>query len=191
MTAFCISIKKKSAWDFQTFGGGGVGVGWVAAAGGAVVLRNPTGTDETFYYGGAGGGASVGLKLPKIGKLQVKVPKVQGKQGFAAAGAPFSFPSGGALYVTDACSGPDLTKSDIQGLCVFVEIGGGLALGASGIAMLLGASPAWLLGLTNPMTFPFTISMMMDSCPGLLLMAGANVGVQAGGGVAGILGALA
>ncbi len=123
-----LTIKKESAWKFNTFGSGGLSVGFAAVSGGQVVLDDPSGNPITFTYGGAGGGLSAGLKIPKIGKLQIKTTK----GGATGSAGPFAFPSTGALYVTDAFGGDELAKGDIQGLCAFIEVGGSAFLGYIG-----------------------------------------------------------
>lgn len=173
-----VTIKKESAWKFNTFGSGGLSVGFVAVSGGQVVLNDPSGTATTFTYGGAGGGLSAGLKIPKIGKLQIKTPK----GGATGSAGPFAFPSTGALYITDAFGGDELAKGDIQGLCAFVEVGGGIIGGGSGIAMLLDLNGWWLAGI------PATAPLLLGSASAVLLMAGLNVGVQAQVGGSAFLG---
>ena len=68
-------IRKISAWQFITFGSGGLSVGVLAGGGGQMILKAPSGTDQTFTYGGVGEGLSAGLKIPKLGKIQVPTPK--------------------------------------------------------------------------------------------------------------------
>ena len=149
-------IKKPSAWQFVTSSTGGVGVEFVAAEGGKIFLQNPQGVTESFYYGAAGVGISAGLKLPKIGKLQINV---KGK-GVAGVIAPASFPNGGKLYVLDNFDGDELATSDIQGVCMFVEVGGGLVAGVSATAMLVGMNPAWLAGIgLSSVALPMAVYM--------------------------------
>jgi hypothetical protein len=173
-----VTIKKESAWKFNTFGSGGLSVGFVAVSGGQVVLDDPSGNATTFTYGGAGGGLSAGLKIPKIGKIQIKTPKGPA----TGSGGPMAFPSTGALYITDAFKGDELSTSDIQGLCAFVEVGGGIIGGGSGVAMLLDLNGWWLAGI------PTTVPLLLGSASAMLLMAGLNVGVQAQVGGAAYLG---
>lgn len=167
------TIKKTSAWSFNTFGSGGLSLGLISVSGGEIVLNDPAGAATTFYYGGGGGGVSLGLKLPKIGKVQIETSKgaVTGSAG------PTAFPSTGQLYITDNFSAAEFTKSDIQGVCAFAEVGGGIIGGGSGIAMFIGV---------NPLNVPLAISIpgwgakkLLNSARGLLLMAGANAGIQA------------
>lgn len=182
-----LTITKQSGWEFVTFGSGGLSVGFVAAEGGTVVLKDLSGEERQFYYGGAGGGLSAGLKIPKIGKVRIKsrAGDITGNVG------PTAFPSTGALFVTDNCSGDDLTESEIQGPCAFIDVGAGLIAGASGTAMAVGLNPLYLMALAaGPMATPFAAQLLISSAKGVLLMAGLNVGIQAQIGGAALLGYL-
>jgi hypothetical protein len=182
-----VSIKKASEWQFVTASTGGLGLEFVVAEGGALFFQNPNGNSEAFHYGAAGAGLSAGIKLPKVGKLQVK------GRGVGAGVAPAAFPNMGKLYMLESFKGDELTKSDIRGVCAFVEIGGGLVAGASGTAMLVGMNPVWLAATIATATFgaaAFAESQLVNSATGLLMMAGVNVGIQAGGGVGAYLGGL-
>jgi hypothetical protein len=92
MSILSAKVPHPSAWQFVTFGSGGVGVGFVAAGGGQVVLKDPSDVDQTFTYGGVGVGLSAGLKIPKLGKIKIPAPK-----NTATAG-PMAFPSTGAVF---------------------------------------------------------------------------------------------
>lgn len=182
-----LTIKKQSAWEFVTFGSGGLSVGFVAAEGGTVVLKDLSGTERQFFYGGAGAGLSAGLKIPKIGKVRVKsrAGDITGNVG------PTAFPSTGALFVTDNCEGSDLTESEIQGPCAFIDVGAGLIAGASATAMAVGLNPLYLAALAaGPVGAQLASQLMISSAKGVLLMAGANVGLQAQIGGAALLGYL-
>lgn len=188
MGIMSLSVKHKSAWEFVTFGSGGISVGFFAAEGGTIVLKDPTtGNDVNFYYGGAGAGLSAGLKIPKIGKVQINTRKgpVTGSLG------PTEFPSTGTFLVTDSCETDELKLSDIQGLCAFGEVGGGLIAGGSACAMYVGLDPVRLLSLAAlPFAAPTAIQFYLNSAKGILLMAGLNVGLQAQIGAASYCGYL-
>jgi hypothetical protein len=180
MALLSVTVTKTSAWDFVTFGSGGVGLGYFAAEGGTIVLKNPsTGIDESFYYGGAGVGLSAGLKIPKIGKVQINTKKGP----LTGSGGPTAFPSTGTVLVTDACPGTDLTRSDIQGLCCFTEVGGGLIGGGSAAAMYIGLDPIRLAAFAGSVIPVIGMSLasqfFLASAKGMILMAGLNVGLQA------------
>jgi hypothetical protein len=175
-----ITIKKLSRWEFITWASGGVGVGLVAASGGKVVLKSPQGTEVDFYYGGIGAGLGAGFKLPKLGR--VTIPKLKG----TATVGPTPFPSTGSVAITTDFEGDELTESNIRGLCCFAEAGGGLIGGGSGTAMLLNLDPKRLPLLISPVFAQY----FFDSADAVLLMAGLNVGLQAGGGIAGLIGYL-
>jgi hypothetical protein len=179
MALLSVTVTKSSAWDFVTFGSGGIGLGYFAAEGGTIVLKNPsTGIDESFYYGGAGVGLSAGLKLPKIGKVQINTRKGP----LTGAGGPTAFPSTGTVMVTDACPGADLTTSDIQGLCCFTEVGGGLIVGGSAAGMYVGLDAVRLAAFAAS-ALPFGSSLasqfLLASAKAIILMAGINAGLQA------------
>ena|SRR5437660_5829165 len=187
-----ITIKKESAWQFVTSSTGGFGIEFVAAEGGALYLKDPSGKPDSFYYGSAGLGLAIGFKLPKIGKLNVRI---RGKS-VGGAVAPAFLPNAGKLYVLDGCQRNELTESDIQGVCMFLEIGGGVILGVSATAMLVGMNPAWLAtaiaaGLPGgAVVTMYGYQRLLDTATGLLIMGGMNAGVQAGVGGAAFLGGL-
>jgi hypothetical protein len=172
-----VNVKKKSGWEFVTFGGGGLSAGALlqgGVSGGTVVLKDLQGKEVSFYYGGAGVGIGGGLKLPKLGRVNLN-----NKGGTLG---PTAFPSTGTLYVTDQIAGDDVTQGDLQGLCCWVEVGGGLLVGASGTAMLLGMNPAYLALCATPVTMSVGTQLLAGSAKAVLLMAGINAGLQAGGG---------
>lgn len=181
-----VLFRGPSKWEFITSSTGGVGVAFVAVEGGKIFMKSPQKAAVSFYYGAAGVGLSAGLKLPKIGKVQVR-----GK-GVTAAIAPASFPNMGQLYVLDSFKGDDLTISDIQGACVFVEIAGGIIAGVSATAMLVGMDVRWLAGLVVPLapTIAYFDYKFLSSAKGLLVMGGATAGLQAGAGIGAFLGGL-
>lgn len=179
-------IKKQSAWEFQTSGTVGAGVGLLVAEGGSIYLKDPRGVPVTFRYGGAGGGVAEGIKLPKIGKIQFAI---RGK-GVAGAVAPSSFYNIGILYILDSFNGSELTRSDLRGPCLFVEAGAGFIAGGNGTAMLLGLSPIWLgANIITPLN-SYAVFKLVRSAKAVLLMAGLNAGLIAGGGGAALLGGL-
>jgi len=182
-----LTVVKPSAWTFKTSSSGGIGVEFVSAEGGVLYFKDPQGTTVSFGYGAAGAGLAAGFKLPKIGKLAVNV---SGKSVVGAV-APAAFPNAGKLYVLDTCPDSDLTVSDIRGVCLFGEIGGGLVVGGSATAMVLGMNPGWLYALAlDPMLAPVLEFQMLQSATAILLMSGMNAGVQAGGGGGLILGGI-
>jgi len=183
-----LTVKKPSAWSFVTSSSGGIGVEFVAAEGGKIFFKDPGGNDISFAYGAAGAGLYAGLKLPKIGKLQVNV---LGK-GVMGAIAPASFPNAGRLYVLDTFAGNELGRTDINGVCLFVEIAGGLIAGVSATAMIVGMDPRWLAGLMAPVApvLAYIDYRMLQSATGLLVMGGINAGLQGGAGIGAFLGGL-
>lgn len=180
-------IKRKSAWAFQTSSSGGLGVEFVAVEGGSIYFKDPSGMTIVFRYGAAGAGIAAGLKLPKVGKLQIQI---KGKT-VGGAIAPAAFPNTGTLYVLDSFAGNELRRSDITGVCMFLEVGAGLIAGGAAYAMVLGMNPLYLAEMmAMPATMPIAEAMLLRSATSLLLMAGINVGVQAGGAAGGFVGGL-
>jgi hypothetical protein len=181
-------IKKESAWRFLTSSSGGIGVEFVAAEGGSIYFQDPNGVTVTYRYGAAGAGVSAGLKLPKIGKLQFKGKSV------GAAVAPAAFPNVGKLYILDSFPGDELSRSDITGVCMFAEVGGGVVVGGAGYAMLLGMSPLWLAAQASSAIMPpvmlYADYQMLQSATAVLFMAGLNAGLIAGIGAAVFVGGL-
>lgn len=176
-----IYVKGESAWSFVTSSTGGAGLGFVAGQGGKLYLRDPKGNDVTLGMGALGIGASEGIKLPKIGKLEIRGKSVGG------AVAPASFPNAGKIYVLGSAPGKELTRDDLTGPCVFVEASAGMGVGASASAMYLGVHPVELFwGSASPLPK----DNICDTARACLLVAGLNVGIQAGAGIAAFFGAV-
>lgn len=178
---------RESAWQYVTAASGGLTIAFVAGGGGSITVRAPDGQDVSLYYGGIGAGAGVGARLPRFGKVNIRI---KGKT-VGGAGAAEAFPSTGKVYVSDAAGGRDLIRSDFTGPCMYVEVGAGLAVGGSGTAMIFGLSPAWLAAVVAaPQMAAITYIQLLQSARGAIVMAGVNVGVQAGAGGAAFIGAL-
>lgn len=187
-----VGIKKESGWQFITSSSGGIGVEFLTAEGGAIYLSDPRKARQTFKYGAAGAGISCGLKLPKIGKIDL--PKIKGK-GVGGIAAPSAFPNAGKIYILDTFAGNELNRSDITGVCMFVEIGGGFGVGGSATGMILGMDAVWLAGTMATMEVCGDLAILaarrlLESATAILVMAGLNAGLQAGAGGAAYLGAL-
>jgi hypothetical protein len=180
-------IRGESGWTFKTSSTAGFGVEFVGVSGGSIDLKDPEGRTVAFRYGAVGAGLSHGLRLPKIGKVQLKV------KGKAVGGtiAPASFQNGGVVYVLDTLARPELTRSDITGVCMFLEVFGGVIGGGSATAMLFGMNPAFLVGIAAMplISVPFQMQLL-SSATGILLMAGFNVGLVAGLGGGAFVGGL-
>ena len=82
----------------------------------------------------------------------------------------------------------------ISPVCMFAEIGAGFGAGGYALAMLVGMDPVWLgVSVATAPFLPlssFSYTKLAQSATALILIAGTNVGVQAGGGVAGFIGGL-
>ena len=177
-------LIRPSAWTFVTSGTGGVNVDIFAATGGAIDLLNPAGKPQNFHFGSAGVGAGVGIKLPKIGKLEIRPEKL----GKAIGGviAPKAFPNAGTIYMTSFFAGRELTPADFRGVCIVIDGGAGLLVGYSGTLMLLSIYPErFALQIASPI-----MSLLVGQAEpkAILLTRGLNVGVQAGAGITGTIG---
>lgn len=145
-----LTIKRTSAWRFDTSATGGLGVGFVVASGGRIALLPPgqTDTDHPLWlnFGGAGVGLSAGVrKVPKVGRLVDS--RGLSERGGANA-APANFWNNGVLYVMNGCRTDELTLDDFKGTCCFIDIGFGLIVGYAGFGLLLNVNPRVLATLT-------------------------------------------
>ncbi|WP_110946860.1 hypothetical protein [Pseudomonas bohemica] len=183
-----------SRWTYETASSGGLTVMFAAGSGGSITLKDPAGKTENFRYGGLGAGIGFGARLPRFGKVNIAI---KGKS-VGGAGALEAFPSTGAVFVSDAIANRDLTRDDITGVCVFMEVGGGLIAGISGTAMLFGLDPK-LLAISlavnatpvGAVLGPLVMQRhLLQSAKGAVVMGGVNAGLQAGGGGAIYLGGL-
>ncbi|NHZ93897.1 hypothetical protein F2P45_33605 [Massilia sp. CCM 8733] len=170
-----IFVKKESIWNYETSATGGVGLGFFAASGGLVRLKDPSGKSVDLHYGAVGLGLSKGFKSPKLPKLP-KFPQlnVQSKSGGLST---TDFPAFGNVFVTKTHTKDDLTIDDIKGICIICEIGAGYIAGYSATAILVGINPAYLgMGNVGPV-------LAAASAKGIIIMHGVNAGLQIGGGV--------
>ncbi|TCP71724.1 hypothetical protein [Sphingomonas sp. PP-CE-1G-424] len=173
---------EPSKWTYETGATGGIGIAIVAVSGGAIFLKSPKGNVERFVFGGLGAGWSAGFKIPKMPKVAIRGKNVAG------AVSTKDFPSVGWVFRSAKLGNRDLTADDIRGAVVFVEGGLGLIGGAAVDGMLFGINPVMLLaGITNPALSMLTSRAIADAA-GAVIFGGLNVGVQAGGGIAGLVG---
>ena len=181
-------IRKKSAWTFNTSGTGGIGIEFVAASGGTVVLDDPKGTTRNFRYAAGGVGVSAGIrKIPKIGKLDTRKLDPRGlSDHYGGNVAPKSFWNHGVVYVMDGCRADELVAEDFHGICIVIDAGAGLILGYSGSLMLVGVSA---LALAARATIPLADILGPPLAPkAMILSRGWNVGPQASAGITAQLG---
>lgn len=185
-----LSIRARSAWSFVTSGTGGVGIEFVAASGGTVVLADPQARERRFRYGAAGGGLSWGIrKLPKLGRLDTSKLDPRGlSDHFSGNVAPQSFWNHGSVWLFDGFKGKELTVDDFSGICLVFDAGGGLILGYSGAAMLVGIDPIALA--TVAMGLPGMLLGPSLDPKAVILSRGWNVGPQASVGATGQVGYL-
>lgn len=179
-----LSVRKTSSWTFETSGTGGVGVEFVAASGGVVVLDDPSGKTRHFRYGAAGGGLSWGIrKLPKIGPINPGRLDSRGLSNHYSGNlAPEAFWNHGSVYVMDSFKGNDLTREDFRGVCLVFDAGGGLILGYSGALMLCGIDT---IALASMVAMPALAALVGPALnpKAMILSRGWNVGPQMSAGV--------
>ena len=178
---------RPSSWTFVTSGTGSLNVDIFAAAGGSIDFRDPSNKPQDFRFGSAGVGVGFGVKLPKIGRLEIRPEKLD--KAISGVVAPKVFPNAGSLYMTPFFSGQELAAADMRGLCIVIDGGAGLLVGYSGALMLLGIDP---VRLTMQVTSPILSLLLGQAEPNAVLVTrGLNAGVQAGGGITGTIGYLA
>lgn len=174
---------RQSGWAYETAANGGLGVGFVVASGGNILLRDPGGSVQSFWYGGVGAGLSVGLRIPRFPKVQLRGEAVSG------AGAAYAFPSTGSVFMTPQFRGQELARGDLQGCTMYIDGAAGLVVGGGGSAMLLGMNPAVVaMALAAGPAQAIAMRAAQDTAKAVLFMAGVTAGLQAGAGVAGLLG---
>lgn len=169
---------RSSEWTYDTGATGSVGAGMLFASGGTILLKDPSGQEQQFYYGGCGigFGRSWNLKnfdmgLPKL----LRLPREPG-----ATGSTKDFTSTGSVYMTRAFHGKEMKRSDIAGGTVYIDAGAGIvADGFSGSIMLLGLNSALLMMSITMPQMPF-FRLAINEAPAMLWMGGFNVGMQPG-----------
>ena len=175
-----MSAYRESGWTFDSSAGYGLGLQFLSASGGKIVIRDSKKQSHGFYYSGFG--VTAGFSIPKI-KLP-PLPRVN--RNISATGAPDSFESAGIMYMTDSFPGSELAKSDIQGGTIYIDLSGGLLASAGASVMLLGINISLLMPLlVNPGLFANLASNAIKSAPALLVMGGTAEGLIAsvfGGG---------
>jgi hypothetical protein len=131
-----------------------------------------------FYYAALGVGLSVGVKLPKIGRVQLP----------GATGSLEAFTSMGQVYMSGHFHKPELSVDDISGGCCFLEVGGGVAWGAAGYAMVFGMNTAHFI--KNMLGGGYQPLFADDGSTGMLVFGGMNYGLQGGAGITSFAGIL-
>lgn len=180
-----LGIKRESKWQFETAGNGGINIDVLAINGGEIILDDPSHAAVKFHFGGIGAGIGLGLKLPKVGKIELKP---LGKSITGTVG-PEAFPNHGTVYITEHFKGDELTRENLTGACLFADGGLGLIAGYSSTILLMGIDPA---RLSAALAFPALGLILGGAEPNaVLVIRGPNVGIQGGGGVAGYVGYLA
>jgi hypothetical protein len=170
---------RPSDWTFETSNGGGLSLGLFGGEGGSITLAEPkTKRPVVFYYGALGVGFSGGFKLPKIGRAQLP----------GLTGSSRAFPSFGQVYMSGHFEKAELAVDDINGGCCFLEVALGAAWGGAGYAMVFGMNVAQFARML--LAPPAPGLEQSDTSTGMLLFAGANFGLQAGGGLTSFTGVL-
>ena len=120
-------------------------------------------------------GAGIGLKLPKIGKPEIRPEKL----GKAIGGvvAPKVFPHAGSLYMRPFFSRRELGTADLRGLCVVIDGGAGLLVGYSGTLMLfVGIDPVrFAMQVTSPIMSLLLAQTEPNAMP---VTRGLNAGIR-------------
>jgi hypothetical protein len=171
---------RTSKWTYDTGATGGAGLGPLLVSGGTFFLKDPAGQEQQFHYagGGFGWGRSIGL-IPK--KLNWSLPKfLKIAHEPAATGSTKDFFSGGLVCMTGSFRGDELKRSDLVGPTIYIDASAGIvADGFSVSVMLLGLNQTLLMmGIAMPQLPFFRIAM--NEARALLVMYGANVGLQSG-----------
>ncbi|KAG8151667.1 hypothetical protein [Burkholderia catarinensis] len=184
-----MSFLRRSQWEYQTGSTFGASIELVMGSGGEILLKNPSGQFQRFWYGGLGVGLGFGVKIPKV-----RLPKFAiNSKAISGSGSAEAFPSTGWIYMTSAFSGTELERSDLQGGAVYLDGSAEIILGGGGgSVMLLGINPALLsLALSQIAVNPFMFEWVIRRAKALLIMVGVNAGLNANGmgfgGGAGIL----
>ncbi len=139
------------------------------------LLQPGTKRKVVFYYGALGVGPAVGFKLPKLGKIT------------GVTGSIEDFPSAGTVRMCKQFKGSELSISDINGGCSFMEVGAGLVWGKSQIAMLFGMDP---MLFAASLASPDLLWDALKTATGYVKFGGLNFGIQAGAGAAQFVGLL-
>ncbi|WDD93605.1 hypothetical protein Bsp3421_003696 [Burkholderia sp. FERM BP-3421] len=184
-----MSLLRRSHWEYQTGATFGASVEFVTGSGGEILLKNPAGQFQRFWYGGLGVGVGFGVKLPKV-----KLPTfaISGK-ALSGSGSAEALPSAGWIYMTPAFSGTELERADLQGGAVYLDGSAEIILaGGGGSVMLLGINAALLsLAISQITINPLLFEWVLQHAKALLIMVGVNAGLNANGkgfgGGAGIL----
>lgn len=178
------ALKISTAWEYKSAGSTSMSVGMAGISGGQIVLEeSSTKIHHSFNYGGYGPAIGWGFKIPRLGKIEIPTPR-----GPVNATDSHPYPSNGVVFAKENLPGGDLTLSDIKGLCLFIEAGGGVIRGGSATALCIGLDP-WLLPITTTIVFnPIAISILINSMKGVIYMAGRNEGIQGGVSGGGFLG---
>jgi outer membrane protein OmpA-like peptidoglycan-associated protein len=182
-------VKKPSAWTYHTSAGAGAGMGFAATEEGSIYLKSPQGQVVTYHYSADGLGASVGLKIPGGGKLEIRG---KGLTGTLATEANLS---GGVIYILETFKGDELSSRDFLGNCFFIELAAGFGFGANAVAMIMGMPPRdvtrglleeFIIDTSLPPAavnelnkHGVTDTLGIQNAKAILLMAGMNSGAQA------------
>jgi hypothetical protein len=177
---------RLSNWKYDTSANASIGLGVAAISGGLISLKDPDKKPHHFHYGGFGVAASVGLSLTKIEFPQTFIRNYVA----SGSGSTSNFPGDSALYMTDSFRGRELSKSDIQGVAAYIELGAAALAGGGGTLMFLGLNPVLVLAAVANPGFAHIVTVAIEQAPAILMMWGGSMGPQIGGGVSALLGQL-
>jgi hypothetical protein len=170
-----IEFLRMSKWTYTNGATGGVGTGLLAASGGTLSFTDPDKQAQDFSYAGLGIGI-FSIAIPKI-----KIPDLPIlNRGITGTGAARSFDGGGLLYMTESFHGRELSKSDLQGGTVYLDVSTGLLAGYGGSVMLLGINTAFLAPwIINPGLGANLAANAMRKAPAVLVIYGQSEGLIA------------
>jgi outer membrane protein OmpA-like peptidoglycan-associated protein len=192
-----VHTRQVSGWTYDTSNSSGMSVAVVATENGKIILKSPSGQRYAFDYTAVGAGASMGFKLPGIGKLSL-----DGK--LSANFALQANTSGGQVYILESFKGQELAAGDITGFCLLLELSVAMVRGITGAAMICHLSPRDLRdGLLEEFVIDSSVSPMVadilnkagitdalgiQGATSVILMYGINQGLQAFAGGTAYLG---
>jgi len=168
-------VVRESQWKFVTSAGASLGVStpWARvglnAAGGAFWVKRDSDAEATrLDFGGIGGGVGLSL-VPTPANFSFSIPEM---------------PSAGRIYKLPF-AGWTLTKDEMQGMFIMIEISGDFGAGGSAALMFIGGNTL-LSSMAGPMMIPAVIASS-EACVAFGGMTAtlipANVGITAYAGI--------
>ncbi len=114
-------VLRRSGWEFVTSGSGGVSIDILAIEGGVVDLRDTASVVQRFRFGGVGAGLSTpGIRVPRLGS---SLGRLLSHRAVNGSGSITTLYNQGGVYKTGLMGERELTRGDIAGACMIVELG--------------------------------------------------------------------